>query len=109
MTPLPISCILEERDQELQHMAIQLTPEQEMRIQAVVKTGAYPSAQDALDAAVTAVEIAAAPGFEGLQEELEGLLMQGITSRELSEEEFWNSIDKESGEMLASHSPIPRT
>ena len=90
-------------------MAIQLTPEQEMRIQAVVKTGAYPSAQDALDAAVTAVEIATAPGFEGLQEELEGLLMQGITSRELSEEEFWNSIDKETGEMLASHSPIPRT
>ena len=69
-------------------MAIQLTPEQEMRIQAVVNAGAYPSAQEALDAAVTAVEIAAAPGFEGSQEELESLLMQGIASGELSEEEF---------------------
>src|SRR5690242_13881549 len=46
-------------------MAIQLTPEQEERIQAVVKAGAYPSAEEALDAAVAAVEMAAAPGFDG--------------------------------------------
>ena len=46
-------------------MAIQLTPEPEQRIQAVVKADAYPSAHEALDAAVAAVEIAAAPGFEG--------------------------------------------
>lgn len=64
-------------------MAIQLTPEQEMRIQAVVNAGAYPSAQEALDAALTAVEIAAAPGFEGSQDELEALLMKGVASREL--------------------------
>jgi hypothetical protein len=38
-------------------MAIQLTPEQEMRIQAVVSAGAYASAQEALEAAVTAVEM----------------------------------------------------
>jgi Arc/MetJ-type ribon-helix-helix transcriptional regulator len=40
-------------------VAIQLTPEQEQRIQAIVKAGAYPSAEEALDAAVAAVEIAA--------------------------------------------------
>jgi Arc/MetJ-type ribon-helix-helix transcriptional regulator len=90
-------------------MAIQLTPEQEMRIRAVVNAGAYPSAQDALDAAVTAVEIAAAPGFEGSEEELEQELVQGMASRELSEEEFWDSVEQETGEMLAAHKPVPRT
>lgn len=90
-------------------MAIQLTPEQEMRIQAVVNAGAYPSAQDALDAAVTAVEIAAACGFEGPDEELEQKLVQGMTSRELSEEEFWDSVEQETGAMLAAHKPVPRT
>ena len=89
-------------------MAIQLTPEQEMRIQAVVNAGAYPSAQDALDAAVTAVEIAATAGFEGSHEELDGLLMQGMASRELSEEEFWSSVDQETDAMLAAHKPVPR-
>jgi Arc/MetJ-type ribon-helix-helix transcriptional regulator len=90
-------------------MAIQLAPEQEMRIQAVVNAGAYPSAQEALDAALTAVEIAAAPGFEGTQEELESLLMQGMSSRELSEEQFWDSVEQETGAMLAAHQPVPRT
>jgi Arc/MetJ-type ribon-helix-helix transcriptional regulator len=89
-------------------MAIQLTPEQEMRIQAVVNAGAYPSAQEALDAAVTAVETAASPGFEGSREDLEGLLLQGMASRELSEEEFWDSIEQETGAMLARHKPVPR-
>jgi len=90
-------------------MAIQLTPEQEMRIRAVVNAGAYPSAQEALDAAVTAVEVAAAPGFEGSEEELEQALVQGMASGELSEEEFWNSVEQETGEMLAAHKPVPRT
>ena len=89
-------------------MAIQLTPEQEMRIQAVVSAGAYPSAQEALDAAVTAVEMAAAPGFEGSSDELENLLTRGLASQELSEEEFWNSVERETGAMLAAHRPIPR-
>jgi Arc/MetJ-type ribon-helix-helix transcriptional regulator len=89
-------------------MAIQLTPEQEQRIQAVVKTGAYPSAQEALDAAVVAVEIAAAPVFEGSPEELEGLLLEGLASKELSEEEFWDSVDGETDAMLAAHKPGPR-
>jgi hypothetical protein len=44
-------------------MAIQLTPEQERRIQAIVSAGVYSSSEEALDAAVAAVELAAVPGF----------------------------------------------
>jgi Arc/MetJ-type ribon-helix-helix transcriptional regulator len=39
-------------------MSIQLTPEQEQRIRTVVNAGAYHSAEEALDAAVAAVEVA---------------------------------------------------
>jgi Arc/MetJ-type ribon-helix-helix transcriptional regulator len=42
-------------------MSIQLTPEQEQRIRTVVNAGAYRSAEEALEAAVAAVEIAALP------------------------------------------------
>jgi Arc/MetJ-type ribon-helix-helix transcriptional regulator len=89
-------------------MAIQLTPEQEQRIQAIVNAGAYLSAEEALDAAVAAVESAAAPGFEGSQEDLGGLLMAGEASKVLSEEEFWNSVDDETSAILAAHKPSPR-
>jgi len=89
-------------------MAIQLTPEQEERIQAIVNAGAYPSAREALDAAVAAVEIAAAPGFEGSQKELEALLLEGLASKELSEEEFWDSVDRETTAMLAANKPTLR-
>ena len=90
-------------------MAIQLTPEQEQRIQAIVNAGAYPSAQEALDAAVAAVEIVVAPGFEGSQEELEGLLLEGLASKELSGKEFWDSVDRETNAMLAAHKSGPRS
>jgi Arc/MetJ-type ribon-helix-helix transcriptional regulator len=39
-------------------MAIQLTPDQEQRIEALVGAGAYPSAEDALNAALAALEAA---------------------------------------------------
>jgi Arc/MetJ-type ribon-helix-helix transcriptional regulator len=86
-------------------MAIQLSPEQEQRIQAVVDAGAYPSTEEALDAAVAAVEIAAAPGFEGTQEELEALLEEGLNSGEPVEanEAFWNRLRAETGQMVADH------
>jgi Arc/MetJ-type ribon-helix-helix transcriptional regulator len=93
-------------------MAIQLTPEQEQRIQAVVSAGAYASAEEALDAALAAVETAAAHDFEGTQEELEGLeglLVEGLASQELSEGEFWDSVDHETNAMLAAHKPDPRS
>ena len=54
-------------------MSIQLTPEREQRIRTLVD--ADRSAEEALDAAVAAVEIAAAPDFEGSQDDLEELLL----------------------------------
>jgi Arc/MetJ-type ribon-helix-helix transcriptional regulator len=84
---------------------MQLTLEQQRRIQAVVDSGAYPSAEDALDAAVIAIERAALPGFEGTDGELESLLTEGLASTELTEEEFWNSIDRQAEAIAATHKP----
>ena len=86
-------------------MAIHLTPEQEQRIQAVVKAGAYPSAEEALDAAVAAVESVAAPGFEGTPEELEALLTEGLNSGEPVEadESFWNRLRAKTDRMVTEH------
>lgn len=83
-------------------MPIQLTPEQEKRILAVVNAGAFPSAEEALDAAVAAVEIAASHDFEGTREELEALLVEGVNSKEITEEEFWESVDRETKSLLAA-------
>jgi len=86
-------------------MAIQLTPEQEQRIQAIVNAGAYPSAQEALDAAVAAVEAAAAPGFEGPPEELEELLLEGLDSGEAVEadEAYWHCLRADTDAMAKDH------
>lgn len=86
-------------------MAIQLTPDQERRIQAIVKAGAYPSAEEALDAAVAAVEIAAAPRFEGAPEELEALLLEGLDSGEAVEadEAYWNRLRAETDALAIEH------
>lgn len=86
-------------------MALQLTPEQEQRIHAVVNAGAYPSAEEALDAAVAAVETTAAPTFEGTQEELEALLMEGLNSGEpvVADEAFWNGLRAKTDQMVAEH------
>ena len=89
-------------------MAIQLTSEQEQRIQAVVDAGTYSSVEEALNAALFAVESAAALGFEGTQEDLEALLLAGLASREVPEDEFWESVDRETNAMLAAHKPGPR-
>jgi Arc/MetJ-type ribon-helix-helix transcriptional regulator len=84
-------------------MPLLLTPEQEQRIQAVVSTGAFSSTEDALNAAVIAVEAAASPNFEGNPEELEGLLMDGLVSQELTEDQFWDSVDRETNALAAGH------
>jgi hypothetical protein len=39
--------------------------------------------------------------FEGTPEELEGLLIEGLASRELSEEEFWGSVEAQTNALLA--------
>ncbi len=89
-------------------MPLQLTPEQERRIQAIVNAGAYASAEEALNAAVVAVETAAAPDFEGTSEEVELLLRKGLVSPEVSEDQFWNSVDGETNVLLAAHESEPR-
>ena len=82
---------------------MQLTQEQEHRLLAVVNAGAYPSVDEALNAALTVVEIAAHPAFEGGEGELDELLAEGISSGDLTEEEFWSSVDRETKAMLAAH------
>ena len=92
-------------------MAIRLTPEQEQRIHAVVKAGAYPSTEEALDAAVAAVATDAAPGFEGSREELQELLLDGLHSGAPAEanEAFWNRLRAETDRMVTAHvAPKPR-
>jgi Arc/MetJ-type ribon-helix-helix transcriptional regulator len=89
-------------------MAIQLTAEQEQRLQAVVNAGAYASAEEALNAALTVVEKAAAHDFEGTQEEMERLLMEGLASKELPEDEFWHSVDVQTNAMLTGSKTGPR-
>ena len=86
-------------------MSLQLTPEQEQRIKTVVDAGAYRSAEEALDAAVAAVEFAAAPGFEGSQEELEALLLEGLSSGQPVEanEHFWDRLKGETDTIAAGH------
>jgi Arc/MetJ-type ribon-helix-helix transcriptional regulator len=86
-------------------MSLQLTPEQEQRIRTVVNAGAYRSAEEALDAAVAAVEIAAAPDFEGAQEELEELLLEGLNSGEPVpvDENFRNRLRAETDKIATEH------
>jgi len=82
-------------------LAIQLTPEQERRIRAVIRRGAYDSVEEVVEAALTAVEQRAIPGFHGTPEELEELLAEGAASANLSEREFWVSVDEQTDTMLA--------
>jgi Arc/MetJ-type ribon-helix-helix transcriptional regulator len=83
-------------------MPLQLTPEQEQRIRTVVNAGAYRSAEEALDAAVAAVEIVAAPDFEGTQEALDELLLEGINSGDPidADETFWNRLRSKTDAMV---------
>ena len=90
-------------------MTVHLTPEQEQRIEAIIHSGAYQSVEDVVEAALIAVEQRAARGFGGSEEELEGLLAAGEDSAELSEEEFWNSVDRKTNAMLAEQKPSPHS
>lgn len=74
-------------------MTVHLTTEQERRIQAIIHTGA--------DAAIAAVEQRSVPGFDGAEAELEALLLAGIDSPEMPEEQFWSSVDRATDAMLA--------
>jgi Arc/MetJ-type ribon-helix-helix transcriptional regulator len=82
-------------------MAIHLTPEQERRIRSVMDRGAYDSVDEVVDAALTAVEQRTVPGFAGTPEQLDALLAEGLASKELSESEFWDSVEKQTADILA--------
>ena len=84
-------------------MMIHLTPDQERRIQAVIDKGAYDSVEEVVEAALAAVEQRVVPGFSGSQEELEALLLEGLASKTMSEEEFWSSFKRETKTLLEQH------
>ena len=86
-------------------MTIHLTPEQERRIQAVISKGAYESVEEVVEAALTAVEQRIVPGFSGTQQELDDLLAEGLASKEITEDEFWVSVNKQTDAMIAQHKP----
>ena len=65
-------------------MTINLTPEQERRLQAAMSRGAYESVEEVVDAALAAVEQSTLPGFAGTPDELDALLAEGLASKELT-------------------------
>ena len=71
-------------------MTINLTPEQESRLQAIMTSGAYASVEEVVEAALVAVEQRTLPGFAGTPGELDALLAEGLSSEKNSPEaEFW--------------------
>jgi len=90
-------------------VTINLTPEQERRIQAVLSRGAYESVEEVVEAALTTVEQLTVPGFAGTQQELDTLLAEGLASKQPAEDEFWSSVGKQTDAMLAEHKTGPRS
>jgi Arc/MetJ-type ribon-helix-helix transcriptional regulator len=84
-------------------MTIHLTPEQEQRIQAVLRRGSYESVDEVLEAALAAVEQRAAPSFDGTEEEIAALLAEGLASKELTENGFWEEVNQRTDAMLAEY------
>jgi len=90
-------------------MTIHLTPEQKRRIRAVLRRGAYQSVDEVGEAALTAVEQRTVAGFAGTPEELDTLLAEGLASKQLTEDEFWISVSKQTDALLAEHKTGPRS
>ena len=89
-------------------MPTYLTSEQEQRLQAVVLAGAYPSTEDALNAALSIVESQAIHGFEGSANELDELLLEGLNSGDpLDADDVWQRITVQTDQMLAEHQARP--
>jgi hypothetical protein len=84
-------------------MTINLTPEQESRLQAILSRGAYESVEQVVEAALSAVEQRTLPGFAGTPDELDTLLSEGLASRELAEGEFWSSVNQRTDALLAQY------
>jgi Arc/MetJ-type ribon-helix-helix transcriptional regulator len=90
-------------------MSIRLTPEQERRIRALLRRGPYESVDQVVEAALTTVEQRTVPGFAGTPEELDTLLAEGLASKQLTEDEFWSSVSKQTDALLAEHKTGPRS
>jgi putative addiction module CopG family antidote len=90
-------------------MSVYLTPEQERRIQAIVRRGAYKNADEVLEAALAAVEQRALPGFSRGQENLDALLAEGMASGALTEDEFWTSVIRQTDGLVAKHRATQRS
>lgn len=89
-------------------MAIHFTREREQRIEAVIGRGSYESVGEVVEAACfgsnrVAVEQRTLPGFDGTDVELESLLAGGLVSKELTEDEFRESVNKRTDALLAAH------
>ena len=86
-------------------MPMQLTPDQERRIQSFVDSGLFSSATDVVDAALVAVEQQTVAGFEGTQEELDALLLEGLNSGEpiQADDAFWSRLRAETERMAVDH------
>jgi Arc/MetJ-type ribon-helix-helix transcriptional regulator len=84
-------------------MMINLTPEQERRIKAVISRGAYESVEEVVEAALAAVEQRTIPGFSGTPQELSILLAEGLASKQLTEDEFWGSVNQKTDAMLSGN------
>jgi Arc/MetJ-type ribon-helix-helix transcriptional regulator len=90
-------------------VTIHLTAEQEQRVHAVISRGAYESVEEVVEAALAAIEQRTVPGFEGTQEQLNALLAEGLASKELTEDEFWGSVNRQTNAILAEHKTGPRS
>ena len=88
-------------------MTIHLTAEQEQRVQAVISRGAYESVEQVVEAALAAIEQRTVPGFEGTHEQLNALLAEGLASKELTEGEFWGSVNRQTNAMLGEDKTGP--
>jgi Arc/MetJ-type ribon-helix-helix transcriptional regulator len=71
--------------------------------------GAYESVEEVVEAALAADEQRTVPGFAGSPDELEVLLAEGMAAKELTEAEFWDSVNKETETLLAEHKSGPRS
>jgi Arc/MetJ-type ribon-helix-helix transcriptional regulator len=89
-------------------MTINLTPEQESRLQAILGRGAYESVEEVVEAALAAVEQRTLPGFAGRPDELNALLAEGLASKDLTETEFWGSVNNQTDALLAEHKTASR-
>ncbi|HYT21409.1 MAG TPA: hypothetical protein VEW05_14425 [Candidatus Polarisedimenticolia bacterium] len=81
-------------------MTIRLTPQQERRIRAVLSRCAYESVDQVVEAALTAAEQLTVTGFAGTPEELDTLLAEGLASKQLTEDDFWSSVGKQTDALL---------